>query len=892
MSSKHESNLLDLGSSSQTLTFLFIDIEDSARLLDDVGPSNYERLTAEYRKVVGDSLARFHETEIEIAGEEFFATFYSTNCALTAAREIQLRLKRNPEFAHLRVRMGIHCGTAIHSGDDYVGIDINRAARILAVAHGGQIVVSETAVQIIESEEQANFEFLDLGRHRLKDLSEPQHLFQLQAEGLQNEFPPLLTLEAFPTNLPVQLTPFLGRRREIEALAQLITSGQTPLITLTGPGGVGKTRLALQSAAAIVEQFSDGVFFVGFASVQSHDLILATIAQMFGLRGSDSDSLLDAIATFLARKNILLVLDNLEHLPLAGSVLAKLLDKSPNLKVLVTSRTRLEIPGEIEFAVDSLPVPDPDHIHSIATLRTNESVALFTDRAKAVAPLFEVTEQNAKAVASICQRLDGLPLAIELAAAKIKLFSPAALLQRLSKRLPVLSTRLTDLPARQKTIRATIEWSFALLSENDRILLARLSVFSGGCTLEAALAVCDPNRDLGARAGIRSLVRNNLLQPRQVADDTRFYLLELIREFAQEVLDERREAQAVAQAHTKFFLDLIERDEPKARSRDGKRWSARIDADFANFRTALESALEAADDQTVVRLIGALWRPWFFGWKTATVKDLLNRIDPLLRDSSNLDPHLLVDAYVGVSALAIWGGDRTRGELFASQLLELAERHNLTRGKAYALWLLGTSASFTENDTKANSLLTTTLAIARKTSDPFVQAWALVNLGSNYMGQGENTRAIELFNEAMQISEKTGDINIAAGSARNIGMAAMGLGDRNRAIRSFSQALQFSQLMQSSYMAITTLSCSAASLALVDPVVSAKLCGKTDALYEEMALSRHWLEVRMREKTIEDLHTKLSEEEITSTSEAGKALTVDEAVTLAIRTANEVHQVT
>lgn len=875
-----------ISASSGIFTFVFTDIAGSTRLLDEIGPARYHGVSDDHRRIVRKAIKAYDGQEVDTAGDAFFIAFKSVSAALNATIMIQLALATYMGFdvSGLPVRIGIHTGEAIQTSDGFVGLSVHRAARISAVAHGGQVVVSEDTARAAESDNKT-FDFKDLGRHRLKDLSEPQRLFQLMVPGLSSEFTALLTLEAFPTNLPVQLTPFIGREREVEQVGNQLCSEDASVVTLTGPGGVGKTRLALQAAAAIVDRFGDGVFFVGLAPVQSVELALSTIAQTLGIQGGGVQPVKELITHYMHHKSVLVVLDNLEQLAGIDSAIAELVSACPTLKILATSRIVLGIPQEIDFRVDALAVPDADHLPNIATLSSNESVALFVDRARAVKPQFRLIDANAKAVAGICQKLDGLPLAIELAAARIKLFSPQALLDRLGERFSLLSTHVKDLPARQQTIRATIEWSFTLLNERDRKLLGRLSVFRGGCTLGAARAVCDPGGQLNASEGVGTLARNNLLQSRQVGEDTRYYQLELIREFAHEMLVQSSEVQVITRNHTQFFLELIEREEPKFHTRDGARSSTRIEADFANFRVALESALSESDKQTVVRLIGALWRPWFFGWKTAAVKDLLQRTGDLLADPSGVDPHLLVDAYAGLAALAAWAGDRDQGDLFARQLLELSHRHKLTRGEAYALWLLGTSANFASDFDTANSTLTSALKKGCTTHDTFVQGWTLINLGSTCMSQRNYTRALELFNQAFQLSEKTGDINIAAGSARNMGFIALRLDDRTKAISSFTSALQWGETLQSAYMAVSTLAGLASALTLSDPVVAAKLRAKVDVLFDEMVLLAQPPDIELRENTIADLESKLTEQEMRAAWEAGKGLTLDEATVLAVETA-------
>ena len=541
-----------------TVTFLFTDVEGSTRLLQEHGPA-YADLLAEHRRVIREAFARHDGVEVDTQGDAFFVAFPRAADAVAAAVEAQRALEPGP----IRVRMGIHTGEPLVTDEGYVGIDVHRAARIAASAHGGQIVVSETTRGLLEADAPVR----DLGEHRLKDLIGAERLFQL-GEG---DFPPLRTLDA--TNLPVVSIPLVGRERELEELVALLSNG-TRLLTLTGPGGTGKTRLALQVAAELVGSLHDGVFWVSLAGLTDPELLPSEVAQTIGAP--------DDLTGFLRGRELLLLLDNFEHLLDAAPVVSAVLGACARVRVLVTSRAPLRVAGEHEYRLEPLP--------------QKQAAALFVERARAVGR--EVAPDAT--VEEICRRLDGLPLAVELAAARTKLLAPERLLERLDSALAVLTSGARDAPERQRTLRATIEWSYDLLDPSARELFARLSVFSGTFPLEAAEEVCGAELDdLGA------LVDYSLVKP--IGDD-RFLMLETIGEYALEQLGERNEEEELRRRHAAFFSALAEQAYEHRFDAEAE-WSARLDSDHDDLRAALDWLLENDPDRAL-ELAGALG--WFW----------------------------------------------------------------------------------------------------------------------------------------------------------------------------------------------------------------------------------------------------------------------------------------
>src|SRR2546430_439242 len=465
-----------------TVTFLFTDIEGSTQLLRELG-DGYASVWKQHQLIIREALAAAGGAEVGTEGDSFFAAFSSAPGAVRAAVAAQRGLAAHawPAGYSVRVRMGLHTGDGVLSGSDYVGMDVHRAARIASAAHGGQLIVSEATRALIENSLPAGASLRDLGKHRLKDILQPEHLYDLVIEGLPAEFPPPRTLEARPNNLPVPLTSFVGREDQIDEIKELLR--QVRLLTLTGPGGTGKTRLALQVAAETVRDYTDGAFFVDLSPVTDPGLVPTVIARALGVAEVAGVPILETLKTQLQHKELLLVVDNFEQVTAAGGVVEDLVSTAPKLKVLITSRMVLSLRGEHEYGVPPLEPPDPKSIADLDTLNRSEAVRLFTERALAIQPRFRLTSENAQAVAEITARLDGLPLAIELAATRVKVLTPQQMLPRLERGLSLLVSGGRTLPERQRTLRGAIAWSYDLLDKPEQSLFRRLSVFSGGCAL-------------------------------------------------------------------------------------------------------------------------------------------------------------------------------------------------------------------------------------------------------------------------------------------------------------------------------------------------------------------------------------------------------------------------
>jgi predicted ATPase/class 3 adenylate cyclase len=541
---------------SGTVTFLFTDIEGSTRLWER-SQERMQSVLAQHDVLLREGIERQGGYVFKTVGDAFCAAFPAAPEALAAALSAQRALAREEALAALRVRMALHTGAAEERGGDFFGPPLNRVARLLAAGHGGQVLLSRATQELVRDSLPAGAFLRDLGEHRLRDLTRPEHIFQLTAPELPSEFPPLRTLELRLHNLPLQPTPLIGREKEVHEVTERLRRSEVRLLTLTGPGGTGKTRLALQAAAELVEEFEDGVFFVNLAPLTDPELVPSSIAQVLGVRETGGRSLPERLHEHLRERRMLLVLDNFEQVVEAAPVVTALLAAAPRLKVLVTSRTALHLRGEKGYVVPPLSLPDPKQLPPLERLGQYEAVRLFIERALDVRGDFAVTDENAPAVAEICHRLDGLPLAIELAAARIRILSPEALLRRLENRLKLLTGGARDLPERQRTLQATIGWSHDLLSEAEKVLFRRLPVFTGGRTLEAIETVCDAEGELGLDVleGVTSLVDKSLLRQEEgIGGEPRLVMLETIHEYAREKLEESGEGQEIRRRHAEFFL--------------------------------------------------------------------------------------------------------------------------------------------------------------------------------------------------------------------------------------------------------------------------------------------------------------------------------------------------
>jgi predicted ATPase/class 3 adenylate cyclase len=764
-----------------TVTLLFTDIEGSTHLLQLLG-NRYASSLAEYRHLLRTLFQRWNGHEVDTQGDAFFVAFARATDALSAAVAAQRALLTHswPEGMGMRARMGLHTGEPTLVAEGYVGMDVHHAARIMNAGHGGQVLISQATRELVEDRLPHGVSLRDMGDHRLKDLQRPSHLFQLIIEGLPAEFPPLRTLNANPNNLPVQPTSLIGREKEVAVIAQLLRREDVRLATLTGPGGTGKTRLALQVAAELSDLFTDGIYFVDLAPVNDPAVIMTTIGQTLGLREEGSQPLLERLMDELRQKQMLLLLDNFEQVISAAVQVADLLAACQQLKLMVTSRAVLHIRAEHEFAVPPLSLPDTKQLPDLPALSQYDAIALFIQRTQAVKPDFQLTDANAPIVVEMAACLDGLPLAIELAAARMKLLSPETLLARLSQRLQILTSGARDVAARQQTLRNTIEWSYKLLNAQEQQLFRRLSIFAGDFTLEAVEAVCAiPDDEAGSVLDIlTSLLDKSLLLRKEQGAEPRFAMLETIREYGLEALTASGEMETMRKAHTDYFLSLAQKLEQNLWGPEQAACLDQLEQEHDNLRAAMQWSLEQEqeDREIALRLGGVLRTFWYM---RGYFSEGLDFLEQALVHSDGVDISVRASAFYAAARMNEARGNLDRAESLVEESLTQYRELGDTARIAYALHLQADMAWRRGNLTMARSRVEESLALFRELDDKGAIAGLLLHLGVLADDQGAYAQARHLLQESLAINRELEDVSGTADALFNLArMCFFSGGDR------------------------------------------------------------------------------------------------------------------
>jgi len=753
------------------VTFLFTDIEGSSALWEQDSSLMSQALAAH------DALARnaveSHEGRVvKTTGDGMHAVFDDALCALAATLELQRSLSdpASTRDVPLRVRCGVHAGMVERRDNDYFGRAVNRAARIMRVAHGGQVLLSQAVVDSVHKMLPEGISLLDLGKVRLKDLSTPEHVYQVIHPRLRATFPALHPLEATPNNLPSQATSFIGRDKELQALKQLLSRSR--LLTLTGSGGCGKTRLGLQVAADTLERYPDGVWFVELAALSDQTLLPKTVAVALGLEEA-SKAVMQMLTEHLKGRRLLLLLDNCEHLLDACAKLADaLLRHSSHLTILATSREPLGIAGEQAYRVPSLSLPNAKEEQTPASVAPFEAVQLFAERALLVRPDFRLTLQNASTVASICRRLDGIPLAIELAAARVRFLSVDEINRKLDQRFTLLTGGSRTALPRQQTLRSLIDWSYDLLREPEKLLLQRLSVFAGGWTLEATEQVCTDktvaqNEVLDL---LTSLADKSLVAVEHSDAASRYRLLETVRQFARERLLESGGGETLRSRHREYFVALAEEAEPRLLGAEPSESLRRLENEHDNLRSALEWTLLEPDCGAGLRLCGALYRFWWTRGYIAEGRDWCTRV--LSKAETEGQTHERAKALHVAGALAWSQNDYPSSRTLHEQSLAMSRQLREQKGIAGSLNALGLLACDQGDFTVARELYEESLAIKRELGDRQGIANSLNNLGNVAYDQGDLTAARALYEESLAIAREIGDREGVARLLGNLGNVA------------------------------------------------------------------------------------------------------------------------
>lgn len=856
-----------------TVTFMFTDIEGST--------AGWERHAEGMSQAVRihDTLAREVVESgdgviFKMTGDGVCAAFSDPRQAVESALGIRRRLQEAPwpaGVAPLVVRTAIHTGTAESREGDYAGPPLNRVARLMEAAHGGQILISQTTCDLIDGE----FGLEDLGWHRLRDLLEPEHIYQVGEPGERH--PPLRTLDSRHHNLPTQVTPFVGREHEVAELVRLIAT--SPLVTLTGPGGTGKTRLALQTAAELVDQF-DSVVFIGLGPVTEADRLAPTIADVLGLAVTRTPDLHAALASYLASRRHLLILDNFEQLMAAASVVGGLIDAVPDLRVVITSRELLRLRAEQNYPVDPLPVPILPDGAGLMELAGFESVRLFEQRARAVRPDFTLDETNAADVAEICRRLDGLPLAIELAAARVRILPPAGLRSALASDLGVLGSGPQDAPDRQRTLHSTIRWSYALLDDIEQTVFRRLSVFAGGCGPTSLAGVALFDLEVEALAAMEALADKSLVRiETDRLGEPRISLLETIRTFAWNELEQSGEVEEIRDRHAAHYAEMSEQAEGHLRGKDQIEWFTRLDRERDNLEAALDWSFSGDHPISGLRLVAALRDYWFYQgdlrmmgrWAEVALPRVVGQ-DPLLEAGVALT--------AGFHAYSAYRPEAPELMRRAAEMYRVAgdDTHH-----ALALIFQLGAEDEAGHDPDIETGLAEAVALARRAGAEHVVAQAF-NFGGEIertRGNYKEARALQL--QSLEVARRTGEVRRVAMILNNLGLIAHHMGDQAEARSRMEASLRLSVELgfeANAWHAVMALSEQVALAGDLD--VAARLIGATEAHFHRVGLLPQPEDARDFARIRADIARQLGDERFRAALEAGSGLQLDEAAALVL----------
>ncbi len=873
---------------SGTITFLFTDIEGSTNLWKQY-PDAMPTCLVEHEILLRRAIEANNGAVFKTVGDGLCAAFATPREALKAALSAQTALCAHAwgETGALRVRMGLHTGTAQERDNDYFGPNLSRVARLVALACGGQILLSQATYELVRDGLPDGMNLMFLGTHRLKDLQHPEHVYQLLHPDLPSDFPPLQSLDALPNNLPQQMTSFIGREQQLREVEELL--GKTRLLTLTGSGGTGKTRFSLQVGAEVLEHYADGVWLVELASLSDPLLVPQAVAAVLNVCEEAGRSLLATLTATLKSKTLLLILDNCEHLIHACAQFADtLLKQCPHLRILASSREGLGITGEVTYYVPSLTRLDPRQLPSgqnrVSALTECESVQLFIERATALQSHFTITEANAPAVAEICYRLDGIPLAIELAAARIKVLSVEQIASRLEDCFRLLTGGSRTALPRQQTLRALIDWSYDLLNDQEKALLGRLSVFAGGWTLEACEQVAT-GEDMEAWDTLdllSALVDKSLVVCEESRGESRYRLLETIRQYASEKLLASGQSNFARKRHRDYYLALAEDARPKLRGASQTAALSQLEAEMDNLRAALNFCCEEAESAEIgLRFAGALWRLFLIRGYRGEIRAVLNAL--LNRPDAQFPTLARADALTGAGNLAHLQGEMEQARLFHEECLEIQRALGDKQGIAVALCNLGLLAQEQGDPGRAHSLQEESLALHREMGDKQGIARALGHLGLLAQDVNNHELARALHEESLALRRELEDSHGIAITLGNLGLTALQQSDGDSAYVCLVECLTLCRSLEEKFVTPYALE-GFAGLAKMrqQPERATQLYGAATALREALGAPLPARDGEEIARTLIELRQMLGEETFEQVYATGRSLTLQQAIEYAI----------
>jgi predicted ATPase/class 3 adenylate cyclase len=902
---------------SGTVTFLFTDIEGSTERWER-DQAKMSLAVERHHTLMRAAIETHHGVLFKRVGDAVQAAFPTAPDAVAAALEAQRSLaadRWSEVGGALAVRMALHTAAAEPRDRDYLAPGLNRLARLVSAAHGGQVLLTLVTHNLAYGALPVGASLRDLGEHPLRDLHRPEHVFQLIHPDLTADFPPLRTLTTQPNNLPVEPTPFLGRENQVAQVVNLLSRDDVRLLTITGPGGVGKTRVAVQAAADMLEDFPDGVWFIDLSALDDPNLVPSAVATVLGVR-EEGGELARRLATVVGAKRLLLVLDNFERVLESASLVTSLLAAGPGAKVLVTSHTPLHSSGEQEYPLLPLLLPDPEQLPPLEQVLQFEAVRLFVERARTMKPDFAVTATNASAVAEICHRLDGLPLAIELAAALVKLLPPQALLRRLEKRLPLLTRGARDLPARQQTMRNAIAWSHDLLTEEERALFQRLAVFPGGCTLEAAEWVMGDrvstrsargDRVIGGTKantpppqhpipiahhpdtldGMASLVDKSLLRQERADGEPRFRMLETVREFGLEQLEGSGYGEESRRRLATWCLTLAEAAQPDLIGGSMQpRWVVRLDDELPNLRAAVNWLLERGEGRTALRLLAAAEDFW--SQRRPNIMELCRWLTAALAAAPQAPATDRTVAHYLLALVHSILGNEEDAAAHVERLSSAAQESGEPAALGLAQYGLGMFWEFHGHGERAAGALSEAVPLLQGAGNDVLAAWAQADLADILIWRGELEAGVPMLDEALARLRQLRSDWLITLVLNQRGHAALAERDNSRATGCFVESITVARAHQQTRAILGAVhGLAGVALALDRAERSARLLGAVEAARESMGMGQI-SQKHHGERITAATRAALTSAALAEAWSAGRVLTLEEAVGEALAIANEV----